>query len=515
MICFRHKSQPFGNDEYCTAKYDFDNCLFFAQLGEDTAGFFTFLQLRCQRRLAFSLQQYNTLFYLIGYSLHFLQQTIIIFCTYAQLFRSKGQGSFINLRHSVQRAFNLGTAVSTVQILHQVYSALAAQLRTTVTRYYHYVGFDRCTDFLNFRQQSLMVCSAEAQLLGSKAYVSIGYARQLFNFIFHFGSAVGTAKVLQNIYTLNFIGIRHTAGAISQALAAYIAVLLMRMADFAITVSRMTRNVMSVYMSMFVAMVVTATAFVTMCVSVFVLMTVVVTATAFVTMCVSMFFVLVIMSATACVTMCVSVFFVLVSMSATALVAVCMGMFVSMLVPMVMSATACVAVRVCVLVLVAVVMSAAALVAVCVFMLVLMVVAAATFVAVRVSVLVLVVMSAATFVAVCVSVFFIFMLMIIATAAVIAMLMGMLFMVMIVIVSAAASIAMSMLRHMSHSFMIMVLAAVTAGAAFRMLAVILYTIDMAVDVTKCSYIACTVTDIFQIFLHYISHLSFQVISLFI
>lgn len=267
-----------------------------------------------------------------------------------------------------------------------------------------------------------MVCSAEAQLLGSKAYVGIGYARQLFDFIFHFGSTVSTAKVLQNIYTLNFIGIRHTAGAISQAFAAYIAVLLMRMADFAITVSRMTGNVMSVYMSMFVAVVV---------------------------------------SATACVTMCVSVFFVLVIMSATALVAVCMGMFVSMLV--------------------------------------LMVVAAATFVAVRV----------------CVSVLFIFMLMIIATAAVIAMLMGMLFMVMIVVVPAAASIAMSMLRHMSHSFMIMVLAAVTAGAAFRMLAVILYAIDMTVNMTKCSYIAGTVTDIFQIFLHCIYHLSLQVVSLFI
>lgn len=264
-----------------------------------------------------------------------------------------------------------------------------------------------------------MVCSTEAQLLGSKAYVGIGYARQLFNFIFHFGSAVGTAKVLQNIYTLNFIGIRHTAGAISQAFAAYIAVFLMRMADFAITVSRMTGNVMSVCVSVFMAVVVTATALVTVCMSV--LMSVIVSATAFVAVRVRMFmFMLVVMSA-------------------------------------------------------------------------------ATFVAVRV----------------CVSVFFIFMLMIIATAAVIAMLMGMLFMVMIVIVSAAASIAMSMLRHMSHSFMIMVLAAVTAGAAFRMLAVILYTIDMAVDVTKCSYIACTVTDIFQIFLHYISHLSFQVISLFI
>ena len=233
-------------------------------------------------------------------------------------------------------------------------------MRTAVTRYYHYVGFNRCADFLNFRQQSLVVGSAEAQLLGSKAYVGIGYARQLFDFVFHLGSAVSTAKVLQNIYTFYLVGIRHTAGAISQAFAAYIAVFLMRMADFAITVSRMTGNVMSV------------------CVSV--LMSVVVTATAFV--------------------------------------------------------------------------------------------------AVRVSVLVLVVM-----------------LMFIATAAVIAMLMGMLFMVMIVVVSAAASIAMSMLRHMSHSFVIMVLAAVTAGAAFRMLAVILYAIDITVDVSESSYIAGTVTDI--------------------
>ena len=126
MICFRHQAQPFGDDEYCTAKYNFYNRLLFAQLGEDTAGFFAFLQLRSQRRLAFSLQQYNALFYLIGYSLHFLQQTIVILSTYAQLFRSKGQGSFINLRHSVQRTFNLGTAVSAVQILHQIDSALAA-----------------------------------------------------------------------------------------------------------------------------------------------------------------------------------------------------------------------------------------------------------------------------------------------------------------------------------------------------------------------------------------------------
>ena len=268
-----------------------------------------------------------------------------------------------------------------------------------------------------------MVSSAEAQLLGSKAYVGISYTRQLFDFVFHFGSAVSTAKVLQNIYALNFIGIRHTAGAISQAFAAYIAVLLMRMADFAITVSRMTGNVMSVCMSMFmlVAVVVSAATLVTVCMSMFMLVAVVVSAATLVTVCVSM------------------------------------------------------------------------------FMLVAVVVAATAFVAVRM----------------CVSVFFIFMLMIITTAAIIAMLMGMLFMVMVMIVATAAFVTMSMLGNMSHSFVIMILAAVTAGAAFRMLAVILYTIDMAVNMTKCSYIAGTVTDIFQIFLHCIYHLSFQVVSLFI
>ena len=456
MVRFWHQSQPFCDDEHSTAQYDFDNRLLFTQFGEDTTGFFAFFQLRCQRRLAFSLQQNNPLFYLIGYSLHFLQQTVIILSTYAQLFRSKGQGSFINLRHSIQRTFNLGTAISAVQILHQIYSALATQLRTAVTRYYHYVGFNGCADFLNFRQQSLVVSSAEAQLLGSKAYVGIGYARQLFDFIFHLGSAVGTAKVLQNIYAFYLIGIWHTAGAISQAFAAYIAIFLMRMADFAITVSRMTGHVMSVCMFMLMSVVVSTTAFAAVCMRMFMFMFMIVSAATFVTVCVSMFFVLVVVSAATFVTMRVSMF-VAVVVSAATFVTMRMSMFVLMTV----------------------------------------VVSATTFVAVRMSMFVLmtVVVSAATFVTVCVSVFFVLMavimLMFITTTAIIAMFMRMLFMVMVV----SASITMSMLRHMSHSVVIMVLAAVTAGAAFRMLAVIFYAIDMTADVSVCSYIVGTVTDV--------------------
>ena len=124
------------------------------------------------------------------------------------------------------------------------------------------------------------------------------------------------------------------------------------------------------------------------------------------------------------------------------------------------------------------------------------------------------VVSATALVTVCMSVFVlmaVIMLMFITTTAIIAMFMRMLFMVMVV----SASIAMSMLRHMSHSVVIMVLATVTAGAAFRMLAVILYAIDMTADVSVCSYIAGTVADIFQILLHYIYHLSFQVLLVFI
>lgn len=193
-------------------------------------------------------------------------------------------------------------------------------------------------------------------------------------------------KVLQNIYALNFIGIRHTAGAISQAFAAYIAVLLMRMADFAITVSRMTGNVMSVCMSMFmlVAVVVSAATFVTVRMSMFVLIVVV----------------------------------------ATAFVTVCMSMFVLMFATMLMS-----------------------------------------------------------------------VIMLITIAAIISMLMGMFFTVMFMIVATAAFVTMSMLGNMSHSFVIMILAAVTAGAAFRMLAVIFYAINMTVDVSESSYITGTITDI--------------------
>ena len=59
-----------------------------------------------------------------------------------------------------------------------------------------------------------MVSSAQAQLLSSKADVGIGYTRQLFNLVFHLCRTVSAAKILQYIYTLYLISIRHTAGAV-------------------------------------------------------------------------------------------------------------------------------------------------------------------------------------------------------------------------------------------------------------------------------------------------------------
>ena len=126
MVCFRHQTKPFSDDEHSTAQYDFNNRLLFAELGEDTAGLLAFLQLRSHRRLAFSLYQHNALFYLISYGLHLLQQTFIAACAYTQLLRGKGQNSLADFGHSIQRTFNLRATVSAIQILHQINSGFAA-----------------------------------------------------------------------------------------------------------------------------------------------------------------------------------------------------------------------------------------------------------------------------------------------------------------------------------------------------------------------------------------------------
>ena len=94
------------------------------------------------------------------------------------------------------------------------------------------------------------------------------------------------------------------------------------------------------------------------------------------------------------------------------------------------------------------------------------------------------------------------------TAAIVAMCMGMcVFTCALMGMTTAACVTVRMLRHMSHRLMIMVLATMAAGAACRMLAIIFYAIDTTINMLVSPYIIRTITDIFEIFLHYIYHLS--------
>ena len=79
--------------------------------------------------------------------------------------------------------------------------------------------------------------------------------------------------------------------------------------------------------------------------------------------------------------------------------------------------------------------------------------------------------------------------MVIATAAVIMMLCGML-------MRMAAAITMAMLWDMPHAGMIVVLATVTAGAAFGMVAIIFIPLNMAVHMSKAAHLFRGVTHFF-------------------
>ena len=79
--------------------------------------------------------------------------------------------------------------------------------------------------------------------------------------------------------------------------------------------------------------------------------------------------------------------------------------------------------------------------------------------------------------------------MVIATAAVIMMLCGML-------MRLAAAITMAMLRDMPHAAMIVVLATVTTGAAFGMVAIIFILLNMSVHMSKAAHLFRGVTHFF-------------------
>ena len=79
--------------------------------------------------------------------------------------------------------------------------------------------------------------------------------------------------------------------------------------------------------------------------------------------------------------------------------------------------------------------------------------------------------------------------MLIATAAVVVLLCGML-------VGMAAAITMAMLRDMPHAAMIVVLATVTTGTAFGMVAIIFIPLNMSVHMSKAAHLFRGVTHLF-------------------
>ena len=124
-----------------------------------------------------------------------------------------------------------------------------------------------------------------------------------------------------------------------------------------------------------------------------------------------------------------------------------------------------------------------------VFMAMMMLTATATFIVLMLFMLMVVLMTAATFIVLMLMMMNLMLSVIISTATVIML-------CLLMLMSMATAIPMAMLRYMPHASVIVVLAAVTTGAAFGMLAIILSTLNMAVHMSKTAHLFGGVPHIF-------------------
>ena len=136
-------------------------------------------------------------------------------------------------------------------------------------------------------------------------------------------------------------------------------------------------------------------------------------------------------------------------------------------------------------------MTAATLIVLMLFMLMMMLMTAATLIVLMLFMLMMMMLvSTATVIILILSVpSWALSIMLIATAAVIMMLCCML-------MRMAAAITMAMLRDMPHAAMIVVLATVTTGTAFGMVAIIFIPLNMAVHMSKAAHLFRGVTHFF-------------------
>lgn len=124
-----------------------------------------------------------------------------------------------------------------------------------------------------------------------------------------------------------------------------------------------------------------------------------------------------------------------------------------------------------------------------VFMAMMMLMAAATLILFMLFMLMVVLMATATFILFMLMMVIFMLSVIIPTTTVI-----MLYMLMLM--SMATAIPMAMLRYMPHAGVVMILATVTTGTAFGMLAIILSPLNMAVYMSKAAHLFRGVTHIF-------------------
>ena len=124
-----------------------------------------------------------------------------------------------------------------------------------------------------------------------------------------------------------------------------------------------------------------------------------------------------------------------------------------------------------------------------VFMAMMMLMAAATLILFMLLMLMVVLMTAATFIVLMLMMMTLMLSVIIATAAVIML-------CLLMLMSMATAIPMAMLRYMPHAGVVMILATVTTGTAFGMLAIILSPLNVAVYMSKAAHLFRGVTHIF-------------------
>ena len=125
-----------------------------------------------------------------------------------------------------------------------------------------------------------------------------------------------------------------------------------------------------------------------------------------------------------------------------------------------------------------------------VFMAMMMLMAAATLILfILLMLMVMMLMTAATFILLMLMMMIFMLSVVISTAAVIML-------CLLMLMSMTAAIPMAMLRYMPHASVIVVLATVTTGTAFGMLAIILSPLNVAVYMSKAAHLFRGVTHIF-------------------